>query len=377
MAALASTAVLPHILVQAGGLMLEAQDDAHVVVVDTETGRRAQLSRGAYRLLSFFSSPVAVASVLDGLPHDSVVRGLHQLYARGLLLDANRPAVPSLPLRHAAPFRFCHAPAATAGQPTDIAILGVPYDLGGQGNHRDAPNLLRTKSLDYVYLVGFDSGKPLGWHDVSAGRRILAGVTLSDAGDVGMRFGESQAELFDRIGSALMEPAMAGSLPVLLGGDATITLAAVRQLALVQPLSVVRIAATAADADAAEEAASVEDVGRRLAGLAGVSAVFTVGTPARDGRSSQAQRIGTQPGGAAYLSIDLAAMDFGTPPTGTGFALEEMLPLISGIGQRHRIVGMDVIGLDMDAHNASLAAIVACHVLLHAMDVAIASRSVA
>lgn len=375
---------LPARLAQVNGLMLEAKSDNHVVIVDTVTGRRVRASVALYRLLSRFTVPSTIDEACGCVPSAGVLRGVRVLLDRGLLVEADKAHTSEAARRRASPFRFCHAPAAIDNQTCDIMVMGVPYDLGGDGNHRDAPTLVRMKSLDYVYLVDFDTCKPLGWHDASADRRILAGVSLCDAGDVCVHYGEGQAALMDRIEMVLSERLHPQTLPVLLGGDATITFAAVRMLARKRPIGVVRISSTAADTMPTSEAMSVADVAYRTARMEGVTGVLTIGAhecsrpgvinreSLRDGECTEL--VAQLPHGDLYLAIDLAVMDWDMPPSGRGFSLEDLSTLIERIADSRSIAGMDVTGLDMDAAAAPLAAVAVCHILLRAMDAATRAR---
>ncbi|UPG89734.1 arginase family protein [Luteibacter aegosomaticola] len=355
----------PRLIVQARGLMIEAQGELHVLIVDTTSGRRARIGRGAYQLLCRFAEPTTLEAGTTGDADGRWARGVRALLERGLLVDAANPPVHAVAPRRAVPLRFCHAPAAAPGDEPDITVLGVPYDLGGTGNHRDAPSLIRTKSQDYVYLVDFDSRLPLGWHDGAAGHRIMAGVSLCDAGDVPVHFGEEQAETMDRIGAALATLPGVASLPVILGGDATSTYAAARHAALSGPLSVVRIAAHPAGVVPDDELVCVENLDRQLARLGGVRRVQTLqGLPAR----------GALPSGNVFLALDLGALDLAVPRQGRGLTIDETDALVAAVAVSGRLVGMNVTGLDMDRPEAPLAAVAACHVILRAMHRAVASR---
>lgn len=356
---------MPRLIVQAHGLMIESHAGTHVLIVDTASGRRTRIGRGAYELLCRFARPAPLEAGVVADAGAGIERSIHALLARGLLVDAEKPRVDVPAPRRPVPLRFCHAPAANAGQDADITVLGIPYDLGGRGNHRDAPALIRMKSQDYAYFVDFDSRLPLGWHDAAAGHRIMAGVSLCDAGDVPVHFGEEQSTSMDRITEALATLPSATSVCVILGGDATSTYAAVRQAAKSGPLNVVRMALSVDETASDGELICVANLDQHLARLSGVLGVSNL-------CETHAQQ--TLPTGNVYLAIDLGAMDLTVPQLNKGLSIDEANALVAAVAESGRLVGISMTGLDMDRPEAPLAAIAACHVLLRAMHRAMLSR---
>ncbi len=98
-----------------------------------------------------------------------------------------------------------------AGADGKYVVLGVPYDSSQtymQGA-REAPRAIRAASAeieDYDMLEGVD----------------LLELDISDAGDVEVSFGSAEATA-ELTGEAVREIASSGSVPVILGGEHTVT----------------------------------------------------------------------------------------------------------------------------------------------------------
>jgi len=266
-------------LILSDDLALEAQDGTHVTVFHRGSAARWKMSRAAYRFLLAFEAPRTVGEVAADEPSARLWSHVRALVAKGVLLDAEAPRGAHLArLRTAVAYRFCNAPAfAHAAPRPGCVVLGVPYDLGDDIDSRSAPAAIRQKSLDHAYEIHFSTGRPRGWFDANRDRRILEGVTIADAGDVHVEYGEDQRDLFARIGRALEEVCACGTVPVLLGGDRSITWAAVDHMRRLCPLTVVQFAKRPAIAACAVDGfVPAESALRRLSPLEGVGAVFAV-----------------------------------------------------------------------------------------------------
>lgn len=120
-------------------------------------------------------------------------------------------------------------PDALAGAGTGAVVVGMPYDAGATGRpgSRFGPQALRAASRTvYCQRVPGDTA---GMWDPARNRHVLRGVSLADCGDlvtadVQERNGATMNAL-ERITGAI---ATAGRLPVVLGGDHSVTLPAVR-----------------------------------------------------------------------------------------------------------------------------------------------------
>ena len=374
-------------LVVTPGLMLEAHDERHVVIVDTRSGARVKVSAATYRILSRFDAPRTTGDALGARDDDRIQACVRALLARKLLIDADDPLPQGAPVRRTAPWRFCNAPRwAAAPDGAGFAVLGVPYDLGGNGSCREAPSLIRQKSLDYAYLVDFDTRRPRGWFDTARGGRMLENVPIADAGDVPVIYGEKQVASFGRLRAAMDEVSATGCTPLILGGDRSLAFPVARHLCGARPLTVVLLAPESTMAQSTGEMVTVHDVGRRVAALDGVVSSLTVGLRAEGGhglaegveitvdaaraRGSASVTEGRVLADDVFLAVDTAVLDASMPPDGSGFSLREVKRIIDDIGNGRRIVGIGVFGLDPAQAASHLLAIAACQIALHAMDVA-------
>lgn len=370
-------------LVVSPDLLLESHDDGHATVINAASGARLKLSSGLYRILCHFESPRTLEEAFGEAGDARLATGVGALLERGLLLDADRPMPATQPLRRAVPYRFCNAPRGTAPD-SGFVVLGVPYDLGGPGQCRGAPMLIRQKSLDYAYLLDFDTGRPRGWFDATSGERILQGIALADAEDVHVAYGEKQADTFARVETALSHAAGERGVPLVLGGDRSLCYVVARHLAARQPLTVLQFAADTTMAHSESEVVTVCDVGRRMSALDGVVSCVTLGIRGDAAAEGEITVAATRARGLAetvgealtaetvLLALDVNVMDASMPPEGSGFSPGEMRGLIDAVGRRHRIAGIGIFGLDAEgvgegAVAGDLLGIVACQLALHAM----------
>ena len=374
-------------LVVSDDLALESQDDTHVVVVNTASAARIRLSLSAYRFLKAFGTPRRIDQIMSDQAARRILPQVRMLIDKHLLVDADTPSpTEAARLRTAVAYKFCAAPAHVKSTKSDFVILGVPYDLAGDIDSRLAPDLIRRKSLDYSYQLEFGDGRPRGWFDVNRGVWMLRGAKLADAGDVPVEYGEDRARFFERVGEALAECCTDRSVPVILGGDRSVTYAAVDGLRDDRKLTVVQISATPERTDS-------EGAGRHLLRIDKVERVINVGAchdgpggtrgdellqlsagRLRDSGPEEAVRAwGDEL--SIHLSIDLSlatAAYMKAAPAGlpAGLTLHELRTLIAAIGNAHRIVGIDLVGLDLRSRSPELSAVIGCHLALAAMSAA-------
>src|SRR5258707_7110683 len=104
-------------------------------------------------------------------------------------------------------------PPSWAG--TDIMIIGAPFDGGTspRPGARFGPQAIRF--TDYL---PHDGSRP----HLALGVDPLADLNISDAGDIEMPSGDTELSL-RRLEEAVQKAAEAGAIPVILGGDHTIT----------------------------------------------------------------------------------------------------------------------------------------------------------
>lgn len=372
-------------LVVSEDLALESRDDAHVVVVNTASAARVRLSVSAYRFVKAFSSACRIDQVVSDEAASRLLPQLRMLIDKGILVDPDAPKpADAARLRAAVAYKFCGAPAHLKSTTPDFVILGLPYDLSGETDSRLAPALIRQKSLDYSYQLDFGDGCPRGWFDVNSGVWMLRGAKLADAGDVPVDYGESRDRFFERARGALAECGADQCVPVILGGDRSVTRAALGALRRGCKLTLVQISPD-------PERAATEGAGRHALQVDGVERVVSLGASCDDARAAGYDALlnfgaktlrerGPEAivrawgeGLAIYLSIDLgiaapASMKAGADGLPGGLALHELKALIAAIGKFHRIVGIDLVGLDTRSPSPELTAIIGCHLALAAMS---------
>jgi agmatinase len=137
---------------------------------------------------------------------------------------------------------FYGAPPCSAGSAldADVAFLGVPFDLGTtlRPGARFGPAAVRAASAWWQYIQD-DGTAAGGWFDLELGRWVLKNVTMADCGDVEIAPADITANL-DRITESVAGIVNAGSLPVIVGGDHSITYPALAAFAGHGPIHVVQ-----------------------------------------------------------------------------------------------------------------------------------------
>lgn len=132
----------------------------------------------------------------------------------------------------------------------DVALLGIPYDQGvsirNPTGQRFAPKAIRDQRQG-IYLYGgaeqpfgaaFQEGAQ-GWFDIDTGKWHLKGVTMADCGDVNCLPPNGSSRNFDRMTEVMRRIVDRGALPVVVGGEHTITFPLVRALSRYDPLDIV------------------------------------------------------------------------------------------------------------------------------------------
>ncbi|MFI5341255.1 MAG: agmatinase [Candidatus Methylomirabilales bacterium] len=253
----------------------------------------------------------------------------------------------------------------------DVAVLGVPYDegTGFRPGTRFGPRALREASLRYAFF-GPGPGKR-GYWDLEAGRRRLSRLRLADCEDVDIVALDLEGN-FQRISDAVETVVARGAMPVVLGGDHSITFPAVRGFTSHGPLSLVHIDA---HLDYREEVGGVRFGHgcpiRRIAELPFIGDIVTLGirglrakeedleaAAARGNRIVSAAAMRRDGLAAAlaqvphaeriYVTLDVDALDPGVAPgTGTpdpgGLTYTEVRDLLQGIARKGHIVGCDLV----------------------------------
>jgi agmatinase len=272
---------------------------------------------------------------------------------------------------------FFRAPFCTdlSGLDAQVALLGVPYDLGTPTiGLRLGPGAIRDATGVYSYdRPGVDGKVPGGYYDIDADRQRLAGVTMADCGDVAIVPGDVERNLW-RITRTVRTIAAPGSLLVSIGGEQSINVPILRGLDHHPSIDFVHFDA---HLDYYDHVQGIRELSagtiRRVATLPHVRSITQIGIhhggPRResfDASRARGNRVITvdrfrEIGAAAavdqvpesdalYISFDMDVMDpAGCPGSGSpepgGLTYWEMRAALRALARRGRVVGMDLVDL--------------------------------
>lgn len=302
--------------------------------------------------------------------------------------ERGRPPRPELPF--VGPATFAKAPLLTdqGGPDADIAVLGAPFELGTRyrAGARLAPRGIRAAST--LFAPG-----PAGFYDHEDDVTYLAPerVRLVDAGDVDIHPTDPGVSLtaVEAGVRALLER---GALPVLVGGDHTVTVPAIAAFAAHGPVHVVEFDAHL-DVDAMRRAAAMGHVcgltqlGSRgasrtgrddyAAGRALGSTILSVRHVRDLGIEAVLARLPED--ARYYVTIDVAAFDpsiapgAGRPSHG-GFGYYEALELLQGLAARGDIVGLDLVEVAPSYDPAEVTQLLAAQLLVSTLGFVMHAR---
>jgi agmatinase len=380
-----------------------------MVVYDTDSGTRMKISHRLYEMMSQFKQPRALLEVMDEPLLQGLQGTLDQLLDAGFLLDTSGRRLPlrkpETRLATVFPTMF-RTPFRTPGQPpSDIAIVGVPYD-GGNIVHpgtRHAPRELRKRScIDQEYRVDFATRKPMGWFEVANLKRLLEGVTIADLGDLRFTYGEAPEVIFDRLGSVCTEIVREGFFPAFIGGDHSISYPIVEALQRDREIQVVWFDA---HTDYGELFPGIchnhKNVVRRIFTLPNVKRVINVGHRGYTSsdkvnrrpekffmvHAAQARHEGEYPLLQAmhpdlpcYISIDIDVLDpIYAPGTSTpvpgGLTPEELKLLLRVVGESHQVLGCDLTEVNPSLDSSLLTLIQAYQVFTVCLAASVHERA--
>lgn len=388
-------------LVLSRSMHVEQVDEASATIYLQSNGSRIRIPRILYNLLLRFEEPRSVLSVAGPEGWNSRVAGaIGNLRAKGFLIaegevevSFDRRLVTDPPVR----LFDCPAQKLVAAQ-TDVVVIGVPYDLSdaSSAGARNGPVSIRDTSLQVLYAIDRRTGRPRGWFDVDRGCAILQGISIADCGDVFVDYGESQAALFARISEVLGKVAHDGALPVLLGGDASISYPGIAILQSREPLAVIRIGCVAKRAGSIHPSfvtpSSLPDRALQLPGVMQYVHVGACGMASEEVEGalqgfvhvsvSELKKSGISAlkrhlkvGQKVYLGVDMNALE---APGGAAagdfecdrFNYADVHSLLCDIGTTYSIVGLDLVGLNPLKDDWGVTSMTALHILLTAISAA-------
>ena len=281
----------------------------------------------------------------------------------------------------------------------DVAIMGAPYDFGTQwrSGARFGPRAIREAST----LFSFGHA---GAYDHEDDATYLEDVRIVDIGDADIIHTDT-VRSHANIEAGVRAILAAGALPVVLGGDHSVTIPCIAAFEGHGPIHVVQIDA---HLDFVDERHGVRfghgSPMRRAAERSWVSGLTQVGirnvsSTAKDGYEAarimgsdilsvrQARVLGTAalaarvPAGAPlYVTIDIDGFDpsiapgTGTPSHG-GFLYYEVLEFLDALTQRNPIVGIDLVEVAPDYDHTGTTAILAAQLLLNLIGRVLSRRT--
>ncbi len=282
----------------------------------------------------------------------------------------------------------------------DVAVMGAPLDMGTQyrSGARFGPRRIREAST----LFSFGHA---GAYDHEDDVVYLPGdVRIVDIGDADI-IHTDHAQSLANIERGVRAMLAAGALPVVMGGDHSITIPCIAAFDRQDPIHVVQIDAHLDFVDVRHGVRTGHGSPmRRAADQAHVTGMTQLGirnvsSTARDGYV-QARAMGSDilsvrqvrtlgvaavleriPAGKRYyLTIDIDGFDpsiapgTGTPSHG-GFTYYEGLELIAGLAKRGTIVGVDLVEVAPAYDPTDITSILAAQLLLNALGRIFQARS--
>jgi agmatinase len=261
----------------------------------------------------------------------------------------------------------------------DVAILGIPYDagIGFRPGTRFGPRDIRNYSVRYS---GWGSWKSSGYWDINSKKRMLAQTRIVDCGDVDVAYYdiERNMRLITQSVGAILDR---NALPVMLGGDHSVTFPIVSAFGRFGPVDIVHFDA---HLDWIDHVDGVKFANgspfRRISELPFVRHMTHLGIRdlrSREGDYNDALKFGAQIftrqairelGTKAvveqmpkmnniYVSIDIdglcPSIAPGTgSPTVDGLLYHEVRALLQGVATKGRVVGFDVVEVNpmLDLH---------------------------
>ena len=255
---------------------------------------------------------------------------------------------------------------------SDVAVVGVPYDLGHGTNPgtRLGPGAIRAASPPFPD----DANRTAGLYDIDRDEHILQNVRVVDVGNVIAPPAQVEPTL-DRISAVVATIIERRAMPVVLGGDHSITFPVLRGYAKAgQKVHIIHLDAHldfAATADRVTGQISYRHgnhirhaidlpwvSGVTMIGLRGIRRAESVAEARKRGvhivTTSNAIEMGPERVAASipaadsyYVTIDIDVIDpslapgTGTPAPG-GFTYFQLRDLLRAVASRGRVVGFDL-----------------------------------
>ena len=253
---------------------------------------------------------------------------------------------------------------------TDVGFLGIPYDVGNswRPGTRFGPREIRNYSTRYS---GWGGSQQKGYWDINQNKRFLEDISMSDCGDVDVAYYDIERNR-KVITQTVKKILKAGTFPVVIGGDHSITYPCICAFEDFKSLDIIQIDA---HLDWIDEVDGIRYANgspmRRSMELDFTNKMVQLGIRCIRSRESdynfaksQGSQIFTRqdirqkgvdeiveklpPLGNVYVSIDIDGLDPsiapGTgSPTVDGLLYYEVINLLKGITKKSNVVGFDIV----------------------------------
>ena len=253
---------------------------------------------------------------------------------------------------------------------TDVGFLGIPYDVGNswRPGTRFGPREIRNFSARYS---GWGGSQQKGYWDINQNKRFLEDISMSDCGDVDVAYYDIERNR-KIITQTVKKILKAGTFPVVIGGDHSITYPCICAFEDFKSLDIIQIDA---HLDWIDEVDGIRYANgspmRRSMELDFTNKMVQLGIRCIRSRESdynfaksQGSQIFTRqdirqkgvdeiveklpPLGNVYVSIDIDGLDPsiapGTgSPTVDGLLYYEVINLLKGITKKSNVVGFDIV----------------------------------
>jgi len=280
----------------------------------------------------------------------------------------------------------------------DVAVFGVPTDVaaGMRPGCRQAPRAIRDASTRFGF-IGRASSE--GYFDINQNRKRLTGIRIADCGDADVAFYDVERNV-EIIESGVRTILERGALPIVIGGDHSISYPVIRAFDRAEPLTIVLFDA---HLDYRDEVLGLKLTNnspfRRVQELPFVRTIITIGVRGvkstdRELRETQARGnlvftnyevfdlgaagiLDRLPAdlGNYYVSIDIDALDPsiapGTEsPEAEGLSYTHIKRMLQGLATRGSMVGLDLVEVNPYLDHAELTQHMAAQLLIEGVATA-------
>ena len=275
----------------------------------------------------------------------------------------------------------------------DIAILGMPYDMGTavRGGARFGPRGVREASTYNCYAHE-------GWYDPVTDRHYLGEKwKIVDCGDVDVLHTLYEPS-FKNCEMAVRKILSKGAIPFVIGGDHAITTPVIRAFDCFEDICIVHFDAhmdfckttygmiTEGQGNPMRRASEMKHIGKMISiGIRGIGSSKqkdihdalergNIMVPAKDVRAKGVDWVISKLPDAKkyYISIDIDCLDpsiaNGTgSPAPFGLYYEEVIPIIEAVTKKGDVVGFDIVEVAPPCDTNMLTAMYAAQIMLDTM----------